>query len=322
MSFCGHCGYLLAPNTIRCPRCGTPVETPGKAEGASSDTPTILSQQGNTIPQEDRDYSPEQSISQQETAWMANNDNYATNISPTTGPYHPADTFEQTATPHAPAEAFYPPQTPLYPDYPSGNNNDASLQREDISYPGFTTSPTTDYPQNLYLAPSPTTGKRNSAALVLAIIAFILAATLTTALLFAKPGILPPILHHDTSTPTAAISPTPVATQTPEQQAQVIIEQYFSSINHKNYQRAYDLWVPPPSSYNDFVNGFAHTRHDYIRLGTITQQNDGTVQVPVVITALTDSGTQQTFSGYYIVGQQPDGSWKITSAKIAQGTGS
>lgn len=288
----------------------------------SADTPTIHSQQGNTISQEDRDYYPSQSISQHETAWMANNDDYATNISPTTGPYHSASTFEPTATPSAPAESFYPSQTPLYPSFPAGSNNTIPSQREEISSPGFTTSPTTDYPQNPDLAPSPTTSKKTSVALVMAIIAFILAATLTTALLFARPGALSQILHHDTSTPIVAISPTPVATQTPEQQAQMTIEQYFSSINHKNYRRAYGLWAPPPSSYNDFANGFAHTRHDYIKLGTITQQNDGTVQIPIVITALTDSNTQQIFSGYYIVGQQPDGSWKITNAKIAQGTGS
>jgi|SRR5579884_2961723 len=323
MSFCGHCGYLLAPNTIKCPRCGTLVEAQANAEDASSDMPTILSQQGHTLSQDDRDYRLNQSISQQETAWMTNNDDYATNRSnPTTDPYHPAGAFEQTATPHPPAEPFYPPQTPSYPSFPSGNNTNVPLQRGEISYPGFTTSPTTDYPQNSYLAPPPTTNKRMPVALVLAIIAFILAATLTTVLLLAKPAILSPTPHHDTSTPVVAISPTPVATQTPEQQAQMVIEKYFSSINHKNYRQAYDLWAPPPSNYNDFANGFAHTSHDYIKLGTITQQSDGTVQVPIVITALTDSNTQQTFSGYYVVGQQPDGSWKITNAKIAQGTGS
>src|SRR5712692_9632091 len=102
MSFCSQCGYLLAPNTTRCPRCGKLGETPRKAEEVYSDTPTIHSQQGN-IPPEGGDYYPQQPISQQETAQMAGNDEYATNISPTTGPYPPPGAFEQTATPHAPA---------------------------------------------------------------------------------------------------------------------------------------------------------------------------------------------------------------------------
>ncbi len=320
MSFCGHCGYLLAPNIARCPRCGTPIEPSGKAEEVRSDAPTIHPQQGN-MPPKSGDYYPGQTISQQETAWMPGNNEYAPNLSPTTGPNHPADAFEQTDTPHASAGSLYPPQTPSYPGFPTGSDDNAPLQRGEASYPGFATAPTTDYPQSPYPAPPDAPHKKTSLALVLAIIAFILAATLTTALLFARPAILQQILHHGTSTPIVATPPPTVATRTSEQQARMVIEQYFSNINRKDYQAAYNLWAPPPSSYNDFANGFAHTRHDYIRLGTITQQNDGTVQVPIVITALTDRGIQETFRGYYVVGQQPDGSWKITSAKISQGTG-
>jgi hypothetical protein len=325
MSFCGHCGYLLAPNIARCPRCGTPVETPGKPEEMYSDMPTVHSQQGNMPSESGRDYYPQQSISQQEATQIAGNDEYTTNSSPATGPYHSADAFEQTATPHGPAESFYPPQTPSqtpsYPNFPASSDNHTPLQRGEISYPGFTTLPTT-YPENSYPAPPNTTNKKSSVALVLAIIAFILAATLTTVLLLARPGLLQPILSHGTATPIVTIPSTTVATRTPEQQARMVIEQYFNSINRKDYQKAYNLWNPPPSNYKDFANGFAHTRHDYIKLGAITQQNDGTVQVPIVITALTDTGTREIFSGYYIVGQQPDGSWKITSAKINQGAGS
>jgi flagellar basal body-associated protein FliL len=114
-----------------------------------------------------------------------------------------------------------------------------------------------------------------------------------------------------TPTPTAT-----TATATPEQQARTVIEKYYLAINNKDYQTAYNLWAKTTQTYDNFVQGFAHTQRDDIVFGQIAVQSDGSVQVPLTITATSDTGTQSQFNGYYIVGQQPDGSWKIITANI------
>jgi hypothetical protein len=234
--------------------------------------------------------------------------------------------WEQTIPPRAAAGSFYPPAYNMPAENQPGNSN-SSFAHGGETYPDPTPSP--DYPMNYpegpYHTPSPPAPtKKSSTALTLSIIAFVFAAALTVTLLVMRPGTLDRLLGH-TATPTATTStptPSPTAAKTPEQQAQAVIEQYFNYINQKNYQAAYNLWTPPPSNYQSFVNGFAHTKHDDIQTGSVTQQNDGTVQVPIVITALTDKDTKDTFSGYYVVGQQPDGTWKITGAKINPGASS
>ncbi len=119
-------------------------------------------------------------------------------------------------------------------------------------------------------------------------------------------------------TPTPVPTSTPVPTPTPEQQAQSVIENYYTAINNKNYQAAYNLWVNYQGSYQSFVNGFANSAHDDYQFGTIMQQSDGTVQVPITLTATSTSSQQTTYQGYYIVAQQPDGTWKIVSASMAE----
>lgn len=310
MSFCGQCGNLLAPNAKKCPRCGTAV--PG--DGAS----TVKAQPENPSPVEE-DYATQLSGDSRETAWMANNEQDAKS---TAGP---AD-WEQTIPPRAAAGSFYPPAYNMPVENQPGSSN-PSFTHGSETYPDPTPSP--DYPLNYpagpYHTPSPSApAKKSSTALTLSIIAFVFAVALTVTLLVIRPGTLDRLLGH-TATPTAtAITPTPSPTpaRTPEQQAQAVIEQYFNYINQKNYRAAYNLWTPPPSSYQSFANGFAHTQRDDIQTGSIAQQSDGTVQVPIVITALTDKNTKNTFSGYYVVGQQPDGTWKITGAKINPGASS
>ncbi|MBA2393376.1 MAG: hypothetical protein H0V70_11610, partial [Ktedonobacteraceae bacterium] len=64
-----------------------------------------------------------------------------------------------------------------------------------------------------------------------------------------------------------------------------------------------------------------HTQHDYITLGDAIPQTDGTVQVNLTLQAtedVTGGGTQvNTYQGYYTVGQQADGSWKIIYGQLS-----
>ncbi len=203
------------------------------------------------------------------------------------------------------------------------------------SYPGFAPPP-----GRSYTATAPER-KRNSNLVLKLVILVILLLVLGTLALFivqpdklqsflsghsiaaptTQPTSVPPTAQPSPaqSSPTAQPSQTPVLT--PEQEAQAVITQYYTDINNKNYRAAYNLWANYPQSYETFAQGFAHTRHDDIGFGNSAQQGDGTVRVPVVITATSDatSGTgtqQQQYQGYYIVGQQPDGSWKIITANI------
>jgi hypothetical protein len=111
---------------------------------------------------------------------------------------------------------------------------------------------------------------------------------------------------------------TPTTTLTPEQQGQSVVARYYAAVNSKDYPTAYNLWVNNPASYQDFVNGFADTLRDEYQFGQILQRGDGTVQVYLTLVATSTSYQQTTYQGYYVVGLQPDGSWKIVTAKMSK----
>lgn len=113
--------------------------------------------------------------------------------------------------------------------------------------------------------------------------------------------------------PTLTVQPS----ASPEQQAQLVIDHYYTAINNKDYQTAYDLWQNYPDTYQHFANGFADTSSDTYTFGNIAQRSDGTVQVNLTIIATSTSYQQTTYKGHYLVGQQSDGTWKIISAKIS-----
>ena len=127
---------------------------------------------------------------------------------------------------------------------------------------------------------------------------------------------VPPTSQVATSAPPTLIAQ---SSPTPEQQARSIIDRYYTAINSKDYQTAYNLWLKYPDSYHKFANGFADTSHDDYTFGNVLQQNDGAVRVNITIIATSTSYQQTTYRGYYIVEQQADDSWKIISAKIYKG---
>ncbi len=108
-------------------------------------------------------------------------------------------------------------------------------------------------------------------------------------------------------------APDPV---TPEQQAQSVIDRYYTAINNKDYQTAYDLWLNHPAAYQNFANGFADTSHDDYTVDNIVSQSNGTVWVYITLQATSTSYQQTTYQGYYIVSSQSDGSWKISGANV------
>jgi hypothetical protein len=101
------------------------------------------------------------------------------------------------------------------------------------------------------------------------------------------------------------------------------ITQYYADINAKNYQAAYNLWdaaYQQSTSYQKFASGFATTQNDVVQVNAAAALSNGTVKVPVYITAkVLDAPLifMNTYQGYYIVGSE-QGNAKILSANIQQ----
>ena len=127
-----------------------------------------------------------------------------------------------------------------------------------------------------------------------------------------------------TSTPgTATVTAQMGGGSISSQQAMTTITQYYTDINANNYQVAYCLWgaaYQQSTSYQQFASGFATTQHDVVQVNAATALSNGTVKVPVHITATVLDAplvVTNTYQGYYIVGSE-QGNVKILSANIQQ----
>jgi len=102
-----------------------------------------------------------------------------------------------------------------------------------------------------------------------------------------------------------------------KQQATTLISQYYGAINARNYKAAYDLWgnaFRGSTSYDIFAQGFTDTQKDAVQYGSLSSLSDGTVKVPVTISATVSTGVN-SYQGYYILGVE-SGMTKILDANI------
>jgi len=328
MAFCGQCGLLLPPKATTCPRCGSAVTSSWEAAGQDANAPTIISTFDKTQ-QTENAYTPKPDLVQEANQFAGYNSEAQRVEQGKNIPIPP--TIQNT-----PFAGYYA-QTPIAPPPPGHmpqNSRDFS-STYGVPY-SDSTSTTQGVPHPVYVSPtgpgypppvSPHKTKNWAIPLVILLILFSVGAT--AAVVTVGPSWILQIVRRGTVTsqttpvpPTSQV-PTPVpltpTTQPspiPEQQAQSVIDRYYIAINSKDYQTAYNLWLNYPDSYQNFANGFADTRHDDYTFGNIVQQSDGTVQVDITVIATSTSSQQTTYQGYYIVGQQPDSSWKITSATI------
>lgn len=119
------------------------------------------------------------------------------------------------------------------------------------------------------------------------------------------------------TTPTVGTTP---ITQTPAQ-ASDLLQQYYNYISDKNYKAAYGLWKTGAykQGFNAFRNSFKNTQQASPVIDNSTVFANGTVQMSVTVTAIEngDQGTQSvTYKGFYLVGPQNDGTWKILNASL------
>jgi hypothetical protein len=85
------------------------------------------------------------------------------------------------------------------------------------------------------------------------------------------------------------------STPTLQQQAKALIEQYFSDINNKDYQAAYNLWgvnFQHTKSLSDFSTGYAHSIHNDVTINNLTTLSDGMGKVDITIVATEETGPE------------------------------
>lgn len=329
MNFCGHCGLLQPPDVRVCPRCGMAVTPDGGAEGQIANDNTIISTPDKTELSRGAASNTQTDLMQGPTQFSGYNSQTQGIEQGNNTPIPPYG--QHTSFPGYYVQNFIPPPPPV----PLSHSGSEFPTTERGPYPG-PVFPTGQGPMPPPILPQKT--KSNAAVWVMVLILFLVVATVsaTTAVFVIGPSRVAQIVRGGgvATQPTAIPStsqastpvlptptpqvPTPSPTVAPEQQAQSVIANYFSAINSKDYQTAYNLWVNYPDSYQNFANGFSDTQRDDYQFGQVLQQGDGTVQVNITLVATSTSSQQTTYQGYYIVGPQSDGSWKIVKASLHQ----
>lgn len=314
MIFCGQCGLLLPPNSVACSRCGSAVTASSESGDQNGNAPTTISTP-DQIQHTRQPYYINPEFVQEPNQFMGNNSQMQR-----------GKQANNTPVP------LIRQNTAAYPQSPPAPSGYTTIQG--TPYPGYLFPFGHNYPSSLALPQ-----KSMNWAMQLAILLLLFLTVVTAVVVIVGPNRLLQIVKGDTVTTQTTSAPPIVSIQTsatftshvlmssrstptvqpaltPEQQAQSVIDHYYTAINNKDYQTAYNQWLNPPLSYQSFANGFANTDHDNLTYGNIVQQSGGTVQVNITIIAISTSSQQTTYQGYYIVGQQPDGTWKIISAKI------
>ncbi len=338
MLFCGQCGLQLAPGSAACPRCGSITQpTLPPVDNPYSEDPTIASDPRLPLQPPQTPYPQVPGYAPLPLAPGSSNP-YATEQipgTPTPAPL-PTDRVSHPGYPDYPRN----PGVPGYPDYsgqvPPAGDNYATQRMPDtgfpppgnINYPSSTPG-YTDFARGGNVAPPPqerTPQRRGKVGPILFLLAFLIVASVTViffvkpAWLFSSPNITPTptgTTANATVTPTATATVTVTTTSGPTAilQAQATVQSYYTDINNKDYQSAYNLWLSYPQSETQFASGFTNTIQDSLTITSATQLPDGTVQVSITLVAQSTTGTT-TFNGYYIV-QQYNGSWMIQRGHLA-----
>jgi len=327
MLFCGQCGLQLAPGSTACPRCGSvtqpalpPIANPHSEDPTIASDPRLPLQPPRTPYPQVPGYSPIPTT-------PGSSNPYATEQIPGTPTPSPLPT-ERVSHPGYPGPSN--PGFQGYPDYSTQRVQDSGFPPPgNVNYPPSTPG-YTDFARGSNAAPPPQepTPKRRSnggfiALLLILLVVIVVALFLVKpAWLFGNTNITPTptaTTASATATPTATATAIPTATATngptAVQQAQATVQSYYTDINNRDYQSAYNLWLSYPQSEAQFASGFTNTIQDSLTITGASQLPDGTVQVSVTLVAQSTTGTT-TYNGYYIV-QQSNGSWLIQRGHLA-----
>jgi ketosteroid isomerase-like protein len=318
MTFCGQCGFQLPPGVLRCPRCGTPVDTnlTTVAGETHTDDPTIASPSLGSRPSAFPGTPPGQ-FSQPGVPFTPNNQQrLVLRPGANTPDYNTQQqAFDATSRVEPPN---YPTHAPAYPGYGTqgvGNYPTPNVPPNSM-IPG--SGPYQTYNQSMAGVPQqPQPGQydlqqpaqhRNNRGRITGLVLILLG------LVFILGGAILLMQHHNSSGGSGSQSSAP-------NQAEVVIQHYYDDINQHDYGSAYALWKSNPQSQAAFSQGFQNTLSDQLAINQAAQQTDGTVKVTVTVSATekTASGSQRhsIYHGSYILAQQADNSWQIVSGNLA-----
>lgn len=317
MSFCGQCGLKIPSGTTRCPRCGTAIDTlavNAAYDDINTDDATIASlpypmpnpQQGG-FPQA----GPPSTPGNPQRLILHSGDN-------------------NVAGPNAPTSRVNAQPYGTYPGQPnSGASYPAYDPQSGAQYP-TQNAPYPDYiPNTAYPTPTPPYEPRQqrsrgrTISLVVILFGLIVLLGALTVFAYMRLGIGRGIIPGGTTTTPGVVTTPSTPAGSPEQQAQAVVTQYYADVNNKNYEGAYNLWVPgtnPSQTLADFIKGYQNTLRDDLSITKTAQLNDGTVQVFVTLVATeqtSNGSTQSTYKGYYIAGQQ-GGTWKLQRGQLSK----
>ncbi|HZR43048.1 MAG TPA: zinc ribbon domain-containing protein [Ktedonobacteraceae bacterium] len=311
MIFCGQCGLQLAPGTKQCPRCGTVVEEPTVAmeDLPSPDAPTTASP--SLLGRSPLQPTPQPASGPPTQAAPPTPNNPQKLVLPPVEETSNYDYNTQVANESTRvANTPNPPIGTSYPDYRQSGGNYPTQ----AAYPDYGTQPAFQGyapPGRDYQEPAAprSSGRVVGLVLILLGLLFILGAVI----LFA--------LQHNNVIGSSGGGSGAGGGSANTQQAQTVVQQYYNAINQKDFQTAYGLWKANTQSYAAFTNGYKNTQNDALTISDTTVQQDGTVKVTVTVNA-TEKATSgikhSTYTGYYIVGQQTDGTWKILDGMLQQ----
>ena len=280
MLYCNECGAPVNSRDAACRRCGAPLEAGRNSFStrAGNDGPTV-----GGVPS----YAPDaQSRAYQQP--------------PGGGPASPVGKPSSWASDYGYPAQGYPPDDP--PTFSTGVMPRSSQPRP-------------NGPSNAGAPPSfpntslPPRRPRWPLLLALALVALVLIAGGSIFLLTHQQDNGGQV-HGSTATPGSArtavtSSPTEVTLNGPN--AQALINQFYTDINSKNYDAAYDLLstnYQSGQSRENFKAGYQTTVSDGWNFGGTQTLSDGTVQVNITLTAIDNKkGTNVTtvYTGYYIV---------------------
>ncbi len=303
MSFCGHCGFQLAPDDTRCPRCGAAVEP----EEVVAHTPT------NLYPADDATVES----SSYQPGRQSQYEDQITNAPPTApgpqklvlGPsrygYSAEAANEETSMMNAPV---YQGSGTSYPDYPP------QTMPPQTAYPTYGGGGAA-YPEQYAPEPAKPRKKSRTAGLVFILLGILL--VLGALVLFAmQHGIIgkPGLTQSGDATSTGVVS-------TPIGEAESVVQRYYASVSKRDYTTAYHLWKNNTQQFSDFQNGYRYTKSASVTFGTAQTQANNSMYLPVTITATeivaaTQKTRQSVYTGYYVVQKQANGTWLIVSGDL------
>jgi hypothetical protein len=103
-----------------------------------------------------------------------------------------------------------------------------------------------------------------------------------------------------------------------------LLASYYNAINRQEYGRAYGYWETPPTSYDDFVQGYRDTASVQLIVEPPTRIEGAAgslyASIPTVLIATHHNGSRDTFAGCYVARTSnidpSNGDWRLYRATI------